>query len=180
MYYVYIIENVLTQSYYIGYTKNLKSRWNGHIWSVKSGKKSKLYNNMRKYGVKNFTVRVLESFKKKEDALKFEVFCIDLDDPKCLNLSEGGEGGFVVQDKDSWKTKLSKARKGRKPALGMRHTEENRNIFSKVSRHYWDSKNTYKPEEVLKYSFKEANAIFGISKTHYYRLRKRAKINDLG
>lgn len=55
----------------------------------------------------------------------------------------------------------------------MKHTEENRLLFSKVSKEYWDSQETYNWEEIKKYSHKEAKKIFGISTTHYYRLKKQ-------
>lgn len=95
-------------------------------------------------------------------------------------MTNGGEGGFVVPAEkiNSWKEKLSKARKGRQPALGMKHTEENKKLFSEVSKKYWDENRIYSPEEIRKFSsFKEANRATGISKTHYYRI-KRALNND--
>jgi hypothetical protein len=88
------------------------------------------------------------------------------------NLAPGGLNSFVVTDKESWIGKLKKARIGGTPALGMSHTEENKKLFSKVSKEWWSSQETYNPECVLKLSFKEAHKEFGISKTHYYRLRR--------
>lgn len=78
-----------------------------------------------------------------------------------------------------WKSKLSEKRKGRKPALGMQHTDENRALFQKLSREYWSTQHTYCWDDIKDLSFREANEKYGISKTHYYRLRKRSKTNDL-
>ena len=88
-------------------------------------------------------------------------------------MVEGGKPSFRVKDIKSWKKKLRKARKGRKPSLGMKHSDENKKLFSKVSTEYWKSQKTYDVEQVRKLSFKEANLKLGISKTHYYRIIKK-------
>jgi hypothetical protein len=95
-----------------------------------------------------------------------------------LNLADGREGGYVIPEasKEAWKAKLSLARQGRKPALGMKHTEENKNFFSECSKR---RKLLYPTLDVTKVGFIEANKTCGISKTHYYRLLKRAKGNIL-
>jgi len=93
------------------------------------------------------------------------------------NVHKGGEiGNFLPEGerKEAWRTKLKLARVGRKPALGMKHSEENKKLFSKVSNEYWDSQEKYNSEKVLSVGFSESNKLYGISKTHYYRLRKRA------
>jgi hypothetical protein len=59
----------------------------------------------------------------------------------------------------------------------MKHSEENKKLFSEVSNKYWNSQDTYNSNEILKYGFTKANKIFGISKTHYYRLRKKINKN---
>ena len=79
----------------------------------------------------------------------------------------------------NWKKKLSKSRKGRKPALGMKHSKENKILFSKISNEYWGTQITYKWEDFKHLSHKEAKKQFGISTTHYYRLKKRFETNDL-
>lgn len=94
-------------------------------------------------------------------------------------MADGGDGGFVVQDIESWKKKLKIARAGKKPALGMKHTKENKKLFSKVSREYWDTQDTFvkKEDEIvdygIEYGYKKAMSKFNISQTHYYRLRKK-------
>ena len=76
--------------------------------------------------------------------------------------------------KKRWIDNLKRGRVGKKPALGMRHTRENRQLFSRVSREYWDNQDTYidNAEDILKLSHREAKKVFGISTTHYYRLKK--------
>jgi predicted DNA-binding protein (UPF0251 family) len=61
----------------------------------------------------------------------------------------------------------------------MTHSEENKRLFSEVSKAYWDTQQTYKIDDVCTLSFRQAHEQYGISKTHYYRLLKRAKSNEL-
>jgi group I intron endonuclease len=63
---IYKITNNINKKVYIGQTNNLKKRWNEHKRlgnSNNSSKKSinsKLYSAMKKYGVENFTIEVIE------------------------------------------------------------------------------------------------------------------------
>ena len=177
MYYVYIIESDSTSKVYVGYTKNYKARWTSHLHNVKKGVKNKLYDCMRKHGCSNFEMVLVNSFRTKDEALELEMLLIrEITDS--LNISPGGEGGFVVTDVATWKKKLSKARQGAKPALGMRHSEGNKKRFSEFGKMRWDKYGRY-PHDIINLSFKDANKLYGISRTHYYRLLKQAKINDL-
>jgi hypothetical protein len=133
---------------------------------------------MRKHGFDNFEMILINAFENKQNAVDLECSLISLDDDQCLNLAPGGEGGWVVVNKNDWLNKLSVARQGGKPALGMKHAEENKKKFGEFGRLRWDIYGRY-PIEVTDYSFLDANKQFGISKTHYYRLLKQAKINDL-
>lgn len=141
MYYVYIIESEVTPKYYIGYTKDYNLRWNSHRHFCR-WKKNKLYDCMRKYGFDNFEMILIQVFETKEQALEFEQSLISLDDENSLNLVSGGEGGFNVIDVESWKQKLRIARKGRQPALGIKHSEENKKLFrqQQIKRHEFNRK----------------------------------------
>ncbi len=169
MFYVYIIESEFTDRYYIGYTSDYRIRWNSHRF-FHTRKKSKLYSCMKKHGFDNFELVLIEVFDNKEEALKFEQSLISLDDDNCLNLAPGGEGGFVVRNKNEWRKKLSIARQGRKPALGLKHSEENKEKFRQPRGSSFD---------ITGLTFKEAQEQSGISKTHYYRLLKQIKSNEL-
>ena len=59
---VYKITNNITGEFYIGSSKNIKSRWASHkIPSAhKKHPNSKLYKDMAKYGLDNFTFEVIE------------------------------------------------------------------------------------------------------------------------
>ena len=179
MYKIYYLVSPSTSYYYIGMTKNsINTRFTQHKSAARLGKKTALYDCMRKY---NDFICVL-----KNDNLTHKECCEEeirlIEEARALshnilNLAAGGEGGFVVPNIESWKEKLRAKRLGRKPALGMQHTEANKQLFSDVSNKYWDTQETYNAEDIVMYSFKEAKAVYGISKTHYYRL-KRALGND--
>ena len=181
MYYLYYIVSDKTNYLYIGITNNLKRRFACHRHSAKSGKKSPLYDCMRKYGVENFLIVLVNEFGTKEQAQKAEVESISFartNQWKILNLADGGEGGYVIPEhlKDAWKAKLSKARQGRKPSLGMRHSEENKRFFAECNKRKVP---TY-PNLDFSLGFTKNNRLYGISKTHYYRLLKRANSNKVG
>lgn len=179
MYKVYKITNKVNNKYYIGMTKQeLRKRFSQHkTASKKESVKSYLYNAMKKYGVENFEIEQLFQFENREDCCNKEIECIS-QNLNGYNLAKGGEIGFSMLTKSEeeiseWKESLSKSREGRKPALDMKHTEENKLLFSKVSKEYWDSQETYNWEEIKNYSHIEAKKKFGISTTHYYRLKKQ-------
>lgn len=187
MYYLYCIENKKSCSVYIGITgASISKRFYEHIHNATIlNKKTKLYDAIRSYGINNFEIFELNSFNTREECCLAEV-----DSIRCAkeiglslyNMTEGGDGGFVVPiDKiPEWKEKLSVARQGRTPALGMKHSEENKLLFSEVSNKYWDEHRIYSVEDIQKCSsLQEAKEKFKISKTHYYRLKKRAQSNEL-
>ena len=181
MYYVYKLTNKVNHKYYIGFTNSVAKRMVSHKYASRSGRKSKFYSIVRKYGFDSFDLTVLFESEDRDKALNREIELIDLEDSMCLNLSLGGEGGFVVpeEQRGAWKGKLSAKREGRKPSLGMKHTDDNKKLFGEFGKLRWDIYGRY-PKEVLDYSFKESSNKFGISKTHYYRLLKQAKSSDLG
>jgi group I intron endonuclease len=179
---VYIIENKISGSAYIGITeKSIDRRFTEHKRSMKNGIKTALYDAMRSYGVENF---LLEEFCETEDRksagdIERHLIQIYKEHDSSYNLLRGGDGcGFYIPDKEAWKEKLKLARVGRTPALGMSHTEENKKLFSKVSNDYWDKQETYNFEQMDGLTHKEAKQKFGISTTHYYRLKNKRKLVD--
>lgn len=179
MYKVYYLVSESTKWYYIGITKNsLKTRMSQHNSAARRGIKSPLYDCMRKYC--DYEIVLRDKYKTHKECCDREVALIKEAKElhhKILNLADGGEGGFFVQDIESWKLRLKEKRRGKKPALGMRHTEENKKLFSEISKERWRKIKTYDAKEVCKLSFKDAKEKFNISKTHYYRL-KRALLSE--
>lgn len=59
--YIYIIKNKINDKVYIGQTTNsIEYRWKQHKYAANEGRKFHLYNAMRKYGIDNFWVELLE------------------------------------------------------------------------------------------------------------------------
>ena len=177
--------------------------------SPKARYKTYLYNAMRKHGIDNFKFSVIATFTERKECELFEVLLIAamrICSIPNYNLHDGGTLGYNMQHnvnyeqwklrlkasavanssdpaiKEAWIQKLKEKRKGRTPALGMKHSDESKAIASKVSNEYWDTQITYarddqKVKAILKLSHKEAKLQFGISTTHYYRLKKRFAIN---
>lgn len=181
---LYKIVNLVSSGVYIGITKgDLKSRFRMHKFQARNGRKTPLYDAMRKYGEENFSIEILkefEDFKELCDAEIEEIKSARASEVTCYNLCDGGVQNFdyVRRDREKWIANLKTKRVGRKPALGMKHTEDNKKLFSEFGKQRWDKYGRY-PEEVIHLPPKEAREKFGISKTHYYRLRQLAKSNDL-
>jgi group I intron endonuclease len=184
MYYLYVYKNKVSNVVYFGMTNNPKQRQAAHKAAAKRGSKTYFHNALRKYGVEAFEFKIIDSFELKEDCCKAEVDIIDLAkqmDIKTYNLHLGGEGGFDIRLKgevatEEWKNKLREKRKGRTPALGMKHTEETKRICGEANK----KKEKRYPELESNWidSFIKAHRTYGISKTHYYRLRKARALRN--
>lgn len=171
---VYKITNKINSKIYIGITSNsLSKRFYQHVWQSSKGKNIPMQNAIRKYGKESFTIELLYTFKSRQEACEKERELIKELKPE-YNVTKGGDGGFCVKDIDNWKSKLRLARVGRRPALGMKHTEETKRKCSEAAKR----KVPLYPEINTELGFKEAKEKYGISKTHFYRL-KRLKSNEL-
>ena len=181
MYYLYYLVSEKSNGLYVGVTSNIKQRLASHRWCANKGNTRPLYTHMRELGVNNFVIWTVQSYKNKNEAYlaeEVEIRRLRQDTGNnILNVASGGLGGYVVPEeyKEIWRAKLIKARKGRKPALGMKHTEENKRLFAECNKR----KIPKYPKDIITLTFKEANEQYNISKTHYYRLLKQAKSNDL-
>jgi len=95
-YKVYKIENIMNSKVYIGYTSlSINERLHKHYTNALYGKKSKLYESIRKNGISNFKLSQLFSSDSKEEALKMEIFFIEKYDSfkNGYNMTLGGDGG---------------------------------------------------------------------------------------
>lgn len=170
---IYMAENTKTGKVYIGQTLYpLTHRIKSHYYRAKS-RPSKFQRALAKYdkSLWQWTVLVRGVPREKLDILeKFYIKDVGL---SCsYNLTTGGSGVKYASVKDETRDKLRCVRKGRKPALGMKHTEENKRLFSKFSKKRWDLYGRY-PKEVLQLRCCDAIRTYGISKTHYYRLKRQ-------
>lgn len=151
MSYVYIIENKITDKLYVGYTSlSPEIRWRAHLDKLHSGRSGALYAAMRKYGIENFEMVLVERCVSKEAAEQRETYWIkNLNTlaPLGYNLTEGGTGGIpasYVKEKISksvsgnkhpnfgkslskkTRDKISEAHKGKQWFLGKTHSKETR------------------------------------------------------
>lgn len=177
---LYEIRSTETNQVYVGITRNsLDKRWRAHKSAAKRGLKSKLYDAMRAKGINTFSIKAVAYFDTEDALLEGEKDLIKLyrELSVSLNILDGGESHFPIHDMEAWKQKLKEKRTGRKPALGMKHSEGNKKLFSEAGKRRWDMYGRY-PDDIVKLRFVDANKQFGISKTHFYRLRKQAGNTD--
>jgi len=177
--YLYEIRNSENDAVYVGVTRNtLANRFRSHKHCSKS-LHTPLYCAMRKYGFDKFKIVLIYEFETEKEMLKAEkdriAFYRNIG-VKCYNILDGGDSYFPIKDMEAHRAALRERRKGRKPALGMKHTDENKKLFSECGKARWDKYGRY-PEDVISLSFKDAKLKYGISKTHYYRLVKANALN---
>lgn len=142
MYSLYRIVNKKSDKVYIGITKvGLSRRFSQHKYSAKSGKKSKLYDAIRAHGPDSFSIELLETFDTQQEACNSEIELIAKFD-NLYNLAAGGEGGFNITNVEEWKQKLRLARKGKKPFLGGKHSEETKRKCAEASAARWARERT--------------------------------------
>lgn len=188
MYYLYKFTNLINGKIYYGMTNDVKQRVATHKSMAKTKITSNPFHNaIRKYGFENFTLEVISEFSSRDDCCVAEINVISLAKEigeDIYNLHPGGLGGFSILTKseeevEEWREKQRNSRQGKTPALGMKHTEENKELFGMYGKLRWDIYGRYPAEEIIMLSFKDAKEKHGISKTHYYRLRKQLETNDL-
>jgi predicted GIY-YIG superfamily endonuclease len=99
--FVYWITNKLDDKFYIG----VHTTWNLDDGYLGSG--YRIQNAVKKHGPENFTLEIILFFDTREDALALERELVTTDllnDPMCMNLRTGGDGGWgpVHKAKRDW------------------------------------------------------------------------------
>ena len=88
---VYVITNLITGMKYVGQTtQSLELRFKAHLYE-----ETYIGNSMRKYGIKNFTIEIIEECESRKQLNEREIFWIanlNTKRPKGYNLTNGGEG----------------------------------------------------------------------------------------
>lgn len=128
MYTLYCIENKITGQKYIGITSlKPEERWKKHQYAYKTEKKKndcpKFYNSIRKYGIENFELFVLEQSEDASYIEGLEVRYIS-ENKNLLNVSPGG-GGMTINS--GWKHSpetIEKLKEKTPPMLGRKHSPE--------------------------------------------------------
>ena len=118
---IYKIENKIDGKIYIGQTqRTLEERMKEHR---RNSRKSYVDRAIKKYGIENFSVEIVEECETFEKLNEREIFWIEKLNckfPNGYNLSDGGQGstGYITTPELS--AKLSQLRKGRKISIEQR------------------------------------------------------------
>ena len=89
--FIYKITNIQTQEFYVGQTiKNVEYRFRKHKEMSIRGGGYKLHNAMRKYGVENFTIEILDTATNLNELNEKEIHYIDTLKPY-YNILSGGQ-----------------------------------------------------------------------------------------
>lgn len=103
--YIYKITNLVNGKLYIGQTKNIKNRWYEHcLESVHNKKNQILYNAMRKYGINNFKIEIIEGpIKNYNEREKYWInyYNTYLDRTKGYNMTPGGDEPPIIKGEKS-------------------------------------------------------------------------------
>jgi len=94
--FTYKTTNLINGRYYLGMHSTNRIN-DGYLGSGK-----RLYYELNKYGRDNFKFEILEEFESREELVQAEINLIteqDLKNPNCLNLKQGGSGGFSEENK---------------------------------------------------------------------------------
>jgi hypothetical protein len=99
--YIYKTTNLINGKYYIGMhsTDNLED---GYIGSGK-----RLWYSINKYGKENFKCEIIEMLPDRSSLKEKEKELVNKDvltDSLCLNLMCGGEGGFISDEQQRWRS----------------------------------------------------------------------------
>lgn len=113
--FIYKITNKVNEKFYIGKTVYpIYVRFSQHKYGAyKKEKKIYFYNAIRKYGIENFKIEVVEIVNTIEELNEKEKYWIKILKPN-YNLSAGGEGNFGYRFTEEQRKNLSKIRKGKK------------------------------------------------------------------
>ena len=112
--YVYIIKCLINNKGYIGITNNIIRRWDKHISQARKGSPYALYCAMRKYGIENFSITILQTFSSKEELCNAEKLFI-----KTFNTHANGHCGY------------NETFGGEAPMMNKKHTKETRELMSR-------------------------------------------------
>ena len=98
---IYRIINKINGKLYVGQTvKTIEKRWDGHKRSSKT-KDFPIYYAMRKYGIENFYIELLDTAQDQEELDLKEVYYSEFYDtmtPNVYNLIVGNGGGHMSEE----------------------------------------------------------------------------------
>lgn len=122
---VYKITNKINGKVYVGITnRGVKTRWYKHCSDSIRGSEFPLHNALRKYGIDNFSIDILEEVKTSEELKEREKYWILTLQSKTshngYNLTDGGDGTFGRPTSEETKEKIRQKALGRKPSSSVK------------------------------------------------------------
>lgn len=148
---IYIIKNKINNKVYIGQTiRTIGERWAGHRCDCLSGRKdTALYNAMKKYGIDNFYIELIEEDIPYEVLDKKEIEYIkkyNSVSPNGYNISLGGQSYKTEEERSLMRERvLGKnnpmygAYGESNPFYSKQHSEETKRIISLKSKKYYSN-----------------------------------------
>ncbi len=93
----YRIVNQVNGRVYFGKTVDLRSRWYNHRYDARHGSDLPIHRAIRKYGIDNFKIELLNEHVDDAAASEHERSLIATIDPgTCYNVAKGGNGGHTM------------------------------------------------------------------------------------
>ena len=191
---IYVIKNKINEKEYIGQTvQTIKTRFNGHKHeALTKNKGTAIGNSIRKYGIENFYIELLEDNILYEDLDDKEIHYIKEHNtvtPNGYNISHGGQAYRTEEEKQ----RMSDRVKGSKnpmygsygelnPFYKQKHTDETIAILKEKGAEHWNSKTDEEKEleisrlkEIcLEYISENGGAFSG----HHHSEKSKKQISD--
>lgn len=113
---IYLVTNTVNEKKYVGQASwGFEKRWSAHRSFAKTGGDDYLHRAMRKYGIENFKIELIEAVDTLEKSNERETFWINYYDSRNpefgYNIREGGSNGKLAE---STKQKIAVAHTGLK------------------------------------------------------------------
>jgi hypothetical protein len=137
MHYIYTIKNKINNKIYIGQTIDLQKRWYKHqSVSRDQNYNYPLYNSMRKYGIENFEIEIIDQCDDIFECNNLEELWIERRQSRNkdigYNISKGGDNKEISEET---RQKMSLAMAGEKnPFYGKKHSEETKRKIAEARR----------------------------------------------
>lgn len=169
--YIYQIINQVNGKIYVGKTKHsLKKRFYGHKWNASHDVDTPLYRAMRKHGIDNFTIQIIEECSNLNER---EIHWIEQLSPE-YNVTKGGDGGDTSSSPafQDWVNHIKTSglmagannpMYGIGGMLGKQHTEITKEKQSQARKKHWDEMTTKDRIERGKKIAGTRNGMFGKS-----------------
>lgn len=139
--YIYKITNQINNKVYVGQTiqKNPTMRWYAHLADARNGKKSYLYDSIRKYGKDNFSWEILQEASCLDELNELETYWANkFKEEGCILYNNRGTGNNKLHSDES----IKKMKEAQKQAHARRRlnnggTEKHKEPIHKGKKNQW-------------------------------------------